>query len=60
MVSTIGHKKMVYADYLTLDDSNRYEILEGKLKMVPAPNTDHQGVISNLGFLILDFVKKGG
>lgn len=51
---------MTYADYLKIDDDNRYEILNGELKMVPAPNTDHQSVIRNLEFLIWNFVKGKG
>lgn len=60
MVSTTEHKKMTYADYLKIDDNNRYEILEGELKMVPAPSTQHQSVSRNLEFLIWNFVKEKG
>ena len=58
MVPTTGQKKMTYADYVKIDDNNRYEILEGDLKMVPAPSTVHQGISRNLEFLIWSFVKE--
>jgi len=58
MVTITEHKKMTYADYLKIDDNNRYEILEGELKMVPAPSIEHQSVSRNLEFLIWSFVKE--
>ena len=60
MVSTTKHKKMTYTEYLEIEDNNRYEILEGELKMVPVPSTEHQSVSRNLGFLIWNFVKEKG
>jgi len=48
-----------YDDYLNLpDDGNRYEILEGVLYVTPSPNTRHQRISRNLGFLLFAFVKK--
>ena len=52
MTVITGKKRMTYADYLKLDDNNRYEILNGDLCVVPAPSTDHQSVSRNLEFLI--------
>ncbi|NUO08698.1 MAG: hypothetical protein HUU08_08480 [Candidatus Brocadia sp.] len=52
MTSITDRKKMAYADYLKIDDNNRYEILNGELCVVPAPSTDHQSVSRNLEFLI--------
>lgn len=60
MASVTDRKKMTYADYLKIQDNNRYEILNGELYMVPAPSTDHQGVSRNLEFLIWNFVKEKG
>ncbi|MDO8140512.1 MAG: Uma2 family endonuclease, partial [Candidatus Brocadiales bacterium] len=57
MTSVINKKRITYADYLKIDDNNRYEIFHGELRMVPAPSTDHQGVSRNLEFLIWNFVK---
>ncbi|MBM4064043.1 MAG: Uma2 family endonuclease [Planctomycetes bacterium] len=58
MTSITDRKKITYADYLKIDDNNRYEIFHGELRMVPAPSTDHQGISINLGSLIWKFVKE--
>lgn len=60
MTAITARKRMTYADYVKIDDNNRYEILHGELCMVPAPSTDHQSVSRNLEFLIWNFVKKKG
>lgn len=39
-------------DYRALDDDQRYEVLRGKLIMVPAPGTPHQRIITRLGTLL--------
>jgi Uma2 family endonuclease len=42
-------KAWTYEDLLTLpDDGRRYEIIEGVLYEMPAPNTDHAQLIMNL------------
>ena len=60
MTSITDRKKITYADYLKIDDNNRYEIFNGELCMVPAPSTNHQSVSRNLEFLIWNFVKQKG
>ncbi|KKO17907.1 MAG: hypothetical protein BROFUL_03418 [Candidatus Brocadia fulgida] len=60
MTVITGKKRMTYADYLKLDDNNRYEILNGELRMVPASSTDHQGVSRNLEFFLWNFMKEKG
>ena len=60
MTSITDRKKITYADYLKIDDNNRYEIYNGELLMVPAPLTDHQEISRNIGFLIWSFVKQKG
>jgi len=60
MTSVTDRKKITYADYLKIDDNNRYEIFNGELLMVPAPSTDHQEISGNIGFLIWSFVKQKG
>jgi len=60
MTSITDRKKITYADYLKIDDNNRYEIFHGELCMVPAPSTNHQSVSRNLEFLIWNFVKQKG
>src|SRR3989337_2524253 len=51
-------KRVTYNDYLTLPEEKRYEILEGELFMVPAPDFYHQIVSGNVEFPLREFVKK--
>ena len=50
--------KLTYEDYCAAPADERYELLDGELIMVPAPNTKHQQVqfrlIQSLGRFILD------
>lgn len=43
-------KSLTFEEYLTYDDDtdNRYELVNGKLKMVPLPTADHSDVIDLL------------
>jgi Uma2 family endonuclease len=42
---------MTYEDYVALpDDGNRYEVIEGELCVVPAPNRIHQKVMFNIAY----------
>ena len=36
--------KFTYHDYLLLPDDKRYELVEGELLVVPAPNLFHQSI----------------
>ena len=45
-----------YEDYLKLDDVNQYELIGGKLYMVPAPRTIHQKIMWKLGWFISNFI----
>lgn len=49
-----------YDDYKSLPESmdKRYELLDGDIKMVPAPTTGHQRVLINLGVLLVTFVRQ--
>ena len=52
-------KKYTYEDYLNLpDDGKRYEVINGELVMVAAPNTFHQVVSGNLEYLLKSFLQK--
>lgn len=47
-----------YADYKRLpDDGWRYEVIEGELRMSPAPSTKHQMISLNLAVAMTNFVK---
>jgi len=44
----VKRKKYTYHDYLKLpDDGKRYEVINGKLVMAPAPTTINQTVSNN-------------
>jgi Uma2 family endonuclease len=49
--------KITYQDYLQLPDEQRYEVLEGDLRMVPAPGTGHQRILWRLSRAVGDFVE---
>ncbi len=51
--------RLTYNDYLTLPEEKRYELMEGELFMVPAPDFYHQIVSGNIVFPLREFVKKG-
>ena len=50
--------RLTYEDYSALPDEKRYELIEGDLYMVPAPDFYHQIVSGNIEFFLRDFVKK--
>jgi Uma2 family endonuclease len=48
---------MTYEDYVALpDDGNRYEVIEGELCLVPAPNRKHQRITLKLAVFLSNFV----
>src|SRR4051812_22762087 len=50
-----------YDDYARLpDDGNRYEVIRGNLYVTPAPNFDHQYVISQLSRFLGNFGAETG
>ena len=51
-------RRWTYEEYYKLDDDRRYEIIDGNLVMVPAPDTWHQDWLNGLNFVITPFVKK--
>jgi Uma2 family endonuclease len=40
--------KLTYHDYVQLTDDKRYELVEGELFLVPAPNLRHQTILGKL------------
>jgi len=49
---------VTYEEYAAMpDDGNRYEVIEGELCVVPAPNRKHQRVLLNLLMELANFVK---
>lgn len=50
-----------YEDYLELpDDGKRYQIVDGKLYVSPAPRPRHQEILSNLHFMFRLWIEEGG
>ena len=49
-----------YQDYLYLpDDGSRYEVIWGELYMMtPAPSTQHQRILRDLGFVLWSYVQE--
>ena len=48
--------KFTYEDYLTTPEDERYELLDGDLMMVPAPNLKHQKVSAQLYIHLRRFI----
>ena len=46
-------KVLTYEDYLRLEDEKRYELINGRLKEMPAPTTEHQRILKRLMKVIL-------
>lgn len=50
-----------YEDYLQLpDDGRRYEIVEGELRELDAPTSEHQEVALRIASLLLDYADRTG
>ena len=47
-----------YEDYLKLNDDNQYEIIGGKLIMVPSPRSKHQIISLELAATLRDYARK--
>ena len=51
-------KRWTYEEYYKLEDDQRYELINGKLLMAPAPGTWHQDWLSELNDLVKKHVKR--
>ena len=60
MATTQPVVKFTYEDYLTTPEDERYELLDGDLTMVPAPNLRHQRVLLELARPLALFIKDRG
>ena len=56
MATTAPAVKLTYDDYCAAPADERYELLDGKLIMVPASNITHQRVQSRLGRRLSNFI----
>ena len=50
--------RFTYDDYLLLPDDKRYEIVEGELLVVPAPNMYHQDILRELTTALDAYARK--
>ena len=54
----ITQTKLTYQDYANTSDDERYELIDGVLIMVPAPNVPHQDSQAGLGSRMRVFVER--
>jgi len=47
-----------YHDYLLLPEDKRYEILDGEMYVVPAPNTRHQTLVFQIAYLLFQHMQE--
>jgi Uma2 family endonuclease len=50
--------KFTYRDYLQLPDDKRYELVEGDLLLVPAPNLCHQRILRELEAALYSYLRR--
>ena len=60
MATTERAVKRTYEDYCATPDDKRYELLNGDLMMVPAPNMKHQRVLGTLYMELRRFTQEHG
>ena len=60
MTTTEHAVKRTYEDYCRTPDDKRYELLNGELMTVPAPNMKHQQVVIRLGRELSRFTQEHG
>ena len=58
MATTEHAVKLTYEDYCQAPDDKRYELLNGELMMVPAPNRKHQEILGRLYVELDRFVQQ--
>ena len=58
MATTEHAVKRTYEDYCRAPDDKRYELLNGELMMVPAPNIKHQKILGRLHVELDRFVQQ--
>lgn len=56
----VERDRITYADYLLLPEESRYEVLEGDLRMVPAPGYRHQRVVGRIHLVLAGKVEAKG
>ena len=59
MVTAEPKIKLTYEDYINTPEDERYELIDGELIMVGAPNMEHQSIQVEIGWRVVTFVKAG-
>ena len=59
MVTQETRTKLTYDDYAKTPEDERYELIDGELIMVGAPNMEHQSIQFEIGLRVGTFVKDG-
>ena len=59
MVTAEPQIKLTYDDYAKTPEDERYELIDGELIMVGAPNMEHQSIQVEIGWRVVTFVKDG-
>ena len=57
MESPVLKGQYTYADYLSLDDGNRYELIDGELRMMSSPSVRHQEIVTELFRQLANFLE---
>ena len=57
---SLQRARITYQDYLQMPEGERYEVLEGDLKMVPAPSERHQRAVLALSYVLVTQVERPG
>ena len=60
MATTERAVKLTYEDYCATPDDTRFELLNGDLMMVPAPNVKHQRILLRLAHRLGQFILDHG
>ncbi len=50
--------RFTYDDYLLLPEESRYEIIDGDLRMSPAPTARHQRIVREIVLILAEFVRR--
>ncbi len=56
-----AHEKFSYADYRSWPESERWELIDGEAwAMSPTPSSTHQGIVTELGRQLANFLEESG
>ena len=57
MAEPAQNRKYTYSDYLTWDDENRYELIDGEVYMMSAPSLDHQEISMEISRQLANYLQ---